>query len=75
MPEVMEIRKYADFINYLLKDKKLLNVNIIKGRYKKHDAFENYELLKKNLPLKLKLVKTKGKFIYIEFEKGSLLVT
>jgi endonuclease-8 len=70
MPEVMEIRKYGDFINLLLKNKKLIDIKIIGGRYKKHNAFESYELIKKNLPLKFINVKTKGKFIYIEFEKS-----
>jgi formamidopyrimidine-DNA glycosylase len=69
MPEVMEIRKYADFINYLFRDKKLTNINIISGRYKKHDTFEQYDKIKKSLPLKLLNVKTKGKFIYFEFER------
>ena len=46
----------------------------IGGRYKKHDAFELYELIKKNLPLKLINVKTKGKFIYIEFEKSFYII-
>lgn len=74
MPEVMEIRKYADFINYLFAGKKLSDINIIKGRYKKHDAFESYELIKKALPLKLLNVKTKGKFIYWELEKNFYLL-
>lgn len=74
MPEVMEIRKYADFINHLFKGKKLSNINIINGRYKKHDAFDSYELIKKALPLKLLNVKTKGKFIYWELEKGFYLL-
>ena len=74
MPEVMEIRKYADFINYLFANKKLSDINIVKGRYKKHDAFESYELIKKTLPLKLINVKTKGKFIYWELEKGFYLL-
>lgn len=74
MPEVMEIRKYADFINNLFSGKKLNNINILQGRYKKHDAFESYDLIKKALPLKLLNVKTKGKFIYWELEKGFYLL-
>ena len=74
MPEVMEIRKYADFINNLLKGKNLTDVNIISGRYKKHNAFESYETFKKMLPLKLLSVNTKGKFIYFEFDKNHYLL-
>jgi formamidopyrimidine-DNA glycosylase len=74
MPEVMEIRKYADFINGLFSGKILTNIKILRGRYKTHDAFELYDLIKKALPIKLLNVKTKGKFIYWEFEKGFYLL-
>jgi hypothetical protein len=70
MPKVMKIRKYGDFIKQNLKNKKLININIIGGRYKKHNAFESYKLIKVNLPLKMIEIKTNGKFIYIEFEKS-----
>ena len=74
MPEVMEIRKYADFINNLFSGKKLTEINILRGRYKKHESFESYNLIKKALPLKLQNVKTKGKFIYWELESGFYLL-
>jgi hypothetical protein len=32
MPEVIEIRKYADFLKKHLKNKELLEINIKKGR-------------------------------------------
>ncbi len=70
----MEIRKYADFINLLLKNQILNDIKIVNGRYKKHKSFENYDLFKKNLPLKLLNVKTKGKFIYMNFEKNFFLL-
>lgn len=74
MPEVMEIRKYSDFINEYFVNKILTEVNILKGRYKTHKPFENYDLLKKSLPIKLLSVKSKGKFIYFEFENGIYLL-
>lgn len=74
MPEVMEIRKYADFINNLFAGKKLTDINIIKGRYKKHASFDSYEVIKKALPLKLINVETKGKFIYWNLEKEFYLL-
>lgn len=70
----MEIRKYADFINQLFENKKLTDISIISGRYKKHNVFEQYNKFKDALPLKLLSVKTKGKFIYFEFEKGFYLL-
>ena len=41
----------------------------VNGRYKTHGPFNDYKLIKKNLPLKVKNIKTKGKFIYIIFDK------
>lgn len=70
----MEIRKYADFINGHFEKKKLTDIHIINGRYKKHDAFESYNLIKNMLPLKLIKVRTKGKFIYWELEGGIYLL-
>lgn len=67
MPEVNEIRHFADFIKQKLKNEKINEINIINGRYKKHGPFENYEMLVDLLPLKLINVKTKGKFMYMVF--------
>ena len=67
MPEVMEIRKYADLINKYVGNKMVQNITIKKGRYHKHGAFDGFGEFKKALPLKLIQVKTKGKFIYMEF--------
>ncbi len=68
MPEVMEIRKYCDFVRDNVLNKKLLEINIIGGRYKKHSPFENYNDLKNKLPIKLSSINSKGKFIYISLE-------
>ena len=69
MPEIIEVKNYADFISKHIKNKKLLNIKIINGRYKNHKPFESYYKIKKNLPLLVKNINTKGKFMYIEFEK------
>jgi len=64
MPEVIEIRKYADFLKKHLKNKKILEINILKGRYKTHKPFELYYGIIKKLPLTVIDIKTKGKFLY-----------
>ena len=74
MPEVMEIRKYANLINKYVKNHTVTNITIKNGRYHKHGAFDGYTELKKALPIKLIEVKTKGKFIYMEFDKGFYLL-
>ncbi len=69
MPEVIEIKEYRDFISKKVKNKKLLKINILKGRYKKHGAFKKYTKIVKELPIYLKKVESKGKFMYMEFDK------
>jgi formamidopyrimidine-DNA glycosylase len=73
MPEINEVRQYADFIKSKLKNKNITQVNIINGRYKKHGPFENYSHLVNHLPLKVLDVKTKGKFMYIKFDHNIYL--
>ncbi len=36
MPEIIEVRRYADFLMKNLKNNKIINIKILKGRYKKH---------------------------------------
>ena len=68
MPEIVEIRKYADFLKRKLKNKTINEIKILKGRYKTHGPFQNYYSIIKKLPLKVLDVKTKGKFLYFIFE-------
>jgi formamidopyrimidine-DNA glycosylase len=68
MPEVIEVREYADFILKKIKNKKLKKVNILSGRYKKHGPFKGYKSLLSQLPLYISNVDSKGKFMYISFE-------
>lgn len=51
MPEIIEIKKYADFIKKYMQNKKIQSINILKGRYKTHGSFEKYNELKKNFLL------------------------
>lgn len=68
MPEINEVRRYADFLIKKLKNKNILEINILNGRYKKHKPFDKYKELVNKLPIKLLDVKTKGKFLYIILE-------
>jgi formamidopyrimidine-DNA glycosylase len=75
MPEVVEIRKYADFLKSKLKNKYIEKINILQGRYKKHKPFNLYKEISKELPLKVIDIRTKGKFLYIVFEKNYYLLS
>ena len=73
MPEIVEIKKYCDFIKKQVLNKKVKSIKILGGRYKKHGQFEGYKDITKDLPLKLLDVKSKGKFIYFIFEDDYIL--
>jgi formamidopyrimidine-DNA glycosylase len=68
MPESTEVLEYTQFIKSKFKNKILEDVKILKGRYKKHNIFDGYKTLKSG-NYKLIDVKSKGKFMYVEFEK------
>ena len=74
MPEINEVRKYSDFITHKLKNKEIIKINILNGRYKKNGPFQNYTKLKNNIPLKLIDVKTKGKLLYLIFNNNLYLI-
>lgn len=70
MPEINEIRKYSDFIKNKIQNEKIIDIKILKGRYKEKGPFAMYDDIKNKLPLKLLDVKTKGKFLYMIFEEN-----
>lgn len=74
MPEINEVRRYADFIYSKLENKKITEINIINGRYKKHKPFDHYTTIKNKLPLKLIDIQTKGKLMYMEFEDNIFIL-
>jgi formamidopyrimidine-DNA glycosylase len=73
MPEVVEIRRYVDFIKKHMLNVSITNIKILNGRYKKHGPFQGFKHLKTSLPVKIIHVTSKGKFIYITFDNGSVL--
>ena len=64
MPEIVEVKMYADFIKNITNNNKLIKINILNGRYKKHGPFTHYNELINTLPHKIEEVKTIGKFMY-----------
>ena len=66
MPEVIEVRKFADIVSENIIGKTITHINILKGRYKKK-IFDGYNDLIKALPLKIEAIHTKGKFTYMTF--------
>jgi formamidopyrimidine-DNA glycosylase len=70
MPEIIEVKKYSDFIKKYLFNKLLKNIIIKKGRYKNHGPFNYYLDFLKLLPSKLISINTKGKFMYLTFDNN-----
>lgn len=73
MPEVIEVLNYADFLRSKLNHRKITEINVINGRYKKHGDFENLDQLKASLPQAVTQIQTKGKFLYFQFQTGMYL--
>ena len=72
MPEGPEVKRQVDYLSKY-QNKILTNITINSGRYKKHKPFDNYQRLVDSLPLKIKEINCKGKFIYIIFENQMVL--
>lgn len=68
MPEINEVKRYADFLRIKLQHHNLEGIKILKGRYKSHKPFDLYDELTKKLPLKIIDVNSKGKFLYITLD-------
>jgi len=71
MPEVIEVRKFADILSENVIGKTITHINLLKGRYKKK-AFDGYNDLIKALPLKIEAIQTKGKFTYMTFVSNNV---
>ena len=69
MPELVEVFTMSDKINKKIENHILEDINIISGRYTKKLP-KNYEKFKKDLPLKINTITSKGKFIYILLDNG-----
>jgi formamidopyrimidine-DNA glycosylase len=70
MPEIIEVKTYADFIRDKVKGKILNSIHIKNGRYFRKGPFPGYKEFEHLLPLKVIHVDSKGKFMYITFESG-----
>ncbi len=68
MPEGVEVFYTAKYLNDKLKGSKLTNINVLSGRYSRN-TLPGLTMLKKNLPLTVAKVGSKGKFLWFEFSK------
>jgi len=73
MPEVLEVKKYKDFLKNKFKNNNINSINILNGRYKKHGPFNYYKDLVKRLPFKVLSIDTKGKFLYMKLSNNFII--
>jgi DNA-formamidopyrimidine glycosylase len=69
MPEGPIVKAITEALDILLKNKKLKDIKVLGGRYRRHGLPE-LSSIKKDLPLKIISVRSKGKFIYFTLSKG-----
>lgn len=64
MPEGPEAKKIVDQLNAKIRNNYLIDINIVSGRYLKHQSPDGLDGFKKLLPLQVESINCKGKFIY-----------
>ena len=75
MPESPEVLHLSQKINENIKNKSLVSVKILKGRYITHGPPNNYKEFIKQLPLKCLNIHKKGKVIFFYFENNWCLIS
>ncbi len=73
MPEIVEVCLTAIYLNYVLKNKELTDINVLSGRYTKKNIV-GLSTIKAKLPLKIKKVNSKGKFMWFELEDDFIIM-
>jgi formamidopyrimidine-DNA glycosylase len=67
MPEVVEIAITAQYLLSKLKNKEITEFKVLSGRYT-HQDLEGEKIIKNNLPIKIKDIDSKGKFMWFELK-------
>lgn len=73
MPEGPEVKKLTLYLRKYILNEKLIDIIINNGRYNKYQNIKNYNNIIYELPLLVQDVNSKGKFIYIKFNKNIVL--
>ena len=73
MPEGPEVKNVTNWLVSNYKNKMMTKIKINSGRYLRHKNAKKWNLLNKNLPLKIINIKCYGKFIWWEFENDLTL--
>ena len=71
MPEIAEITLTAEILKKYLKNKIILSFDFVTGRYTKHEP-EGYNDFLEALPLKIKKIDSRGKFMWFELDTQTI---
>jgi len=71
MPELIEVYFTASFLNWKLKNKNILSINAIKGKYLK--GIPEIELLDFRKGIKVNMVRSKGKLMWFELSGDTFI--
>jgi len=69
MPEICEVALTAQILSHFLKGKFIYSVKAVGGRYQKH-GLDSYDEIKGLLPLCVKKIYNKGKFLWFALSEG-----
>ena len=73
MPEGVEVKLQIEKLKKL-KNQSILSIKIASGRYTRHSKPKGYKSFKKILPIKIKSIHHKGKFIYFLLENNWIIM-
>jgi formamidopyrimidine-DNA glycosylase len=75
MPEVVEITLTSNYLDSKLKGFDIIKINVLGGRYYHHsNSLKGLDEFKKKLPLTVKHVNSKGKFLWFELNSGCFVM-
>ena len=76
MPEGPEVKRTVDFLKSAFKNNESIkDIEIVSGRYAKGKPFQGYNDMSFEIPLVVRKVSCKGKFIYFLFDNLASLTT
>lgn len=73
MPEGVEVAHLVSWLNKKIKGRELKSISITSGRYVRHGLPKGYVGFTEALPLRVKGIHNKGKFIWIELENDWMI--
>ena len=75
MPEGPEVKRIAVQLSKFLSGKSLIGIDILSGRYVRHGPPKGFDDFHTQIPLTIRAVHSKGKYMWWEFEGTDWVMT